>query len=82
VYQSFGKSRFGSQGDKFLDIVITEIVIGKILKEKGKVSVDCFGFWGFKRPMLDHWIREVAKSDLPSEKRGSHKILLWVKIGK
>jgi len=36
VYWSFGKSGFGSQGDKFLNIAITEILIGKIPKEKGQ----------------------------------------------
>jgi hypothetical protein len=41
VYQSFGKSGFGSRRDKLFDIASAEIAIGKIPKGKGKVSVDC-----------------------------------------
>ena len=81
MYYSFDKSGFGSQGDKVTrhrdhrnpDRENPE-------REKGKVSVDCFGFQGFERPMLDHWIQEVAKSDLLSAKRGSRESLLWVQI--
>jgi hypothetical protein len=74
VYQSFGKSGFGSRRDKFLDIAIAEIAIGKIPKGKRKRSaLTVVGFRGFERPTLDHWIREVAKSDLPSVKRGSRE---------
>ena len=65
-----------------LDIATAEIAIRKIPKGKGKVSVECFEFQGFEKPMLGHWIREVAKSDLPSVKRGSRESLLWVQISR
>jgi hypothetical protein len=52
-----------------VDIASVEIAIGKI--PKGKVSIDCIGIRGFESPTLDHWPREVAKSDPPSVKRGS-----------
>jgi hypothetical protein len=51
-------------------------------KERGKVNIDCFRFQGFKRPTLDHQIREGVKSDLPSAKRGSSESLLWVQISR
>jgi hypothetical protein len=73
---------FGSRGSKFLDIATAEIMIGKIPKGKRRVSVDCFGVQGFERPTPDHWIREVAKSDLLSAKRGSCESLLWVQISR
>jgi hypothetical protein len=79
VYQSFSKSGFGSQGDKFLDITTAKIVIGKIPKGKRKRSaLTVFGFRGFKRPTLDLRTRKSAKSNLLSVKRGSHESLLWV----
>jgi hypothetical protein len=34
VYQRIGISRFGSRKDKFLDIAITEIMIGSIPKRE------------------------------------------------
>jgi hypothetical protein len=81
VYRSFKKSGFGSQGDEFLDIAITEIVIRKIPKRKEERSaLTVFGFRGFKRPTLDLWTCESVKSDLLSAKRRSHKDLLWVQI--
>jgi hypothetical protein len=46
VYRSFGKSGFGSRGDKFLDIAIAEIAIGKIpkrKKERSALTVSGFG---------------------------------------
>jgi hypothetical protein len=73
VYRSFGISGFGSRRDKFLDIAIAEIAIGKSRKEKERSALTVVGFRGFERPTLDHWIREVAKSDLPSVKRGSRE---------
>jgi hypothetical protein len=81
VYRSFGKSGFRSRGDEFLDIVIAEIAIRKILKKKKERSaLTIFGFRGFKRPTLDLRTRESVKSDLLSAKRGSHEDLLWVQI--
>jgi ribonuclease HI len=71
----------GGQGDEFLDIVIVEIVIRKIPKrEEERSALTVFGFRGFKRPTLDLRTHESVKSDLLSEKRGSHEGLLWVHI--
>jgi hypothetical protein len=83
VYRSFDKLGFGSRGDKFLDIATTKIAIGKIPKRKKERSaLTDFGFQRFERPTLDHRIREGAKSDLPSVKRGSSEGLLWVQISR
>jgi hypothetical protein len=42
-------------------------------RKKKRSTLTVVGFRGFERPTLDHWIREVAKSDLPSVKRGSRE---------
>jgi hypothetical protein len=81
VNRSFGKLRFRSRGDEFLDIAIVEIAIRKIPKRKEERSVlTVFEFRGFERPTLDLRTHESEKSDLLSAKRGSHEDLLWVQI--
>jgi hypothetical protein len=81
VCQNFVKSGFGNRWDKLLDTATAEIAIRENPEEEEeRSSLTVFRFRGFERPTLELRIRESAKSDLLSAKRGSHENLLWVQI--
>jgi hypothetical protein len=82
VYRSFGKSGFGSRETSCSTSRCRNRDRENPEREKERSALTVVGFRGFERPTLDHWIREVAKSDLPSVKRGSRESLLWVQISR